>query len=214
MRIAIIGSTGRTGIEITRQALGAGYHVTALARTPEKMPFEHPALRIYQGDALLCDAVEVVKDSDVVIIAIGGTFLQDGSTRSHATERFIHGMQNYGPKRLIVISSAGVGDSYEQLSQEGKNVVDKVIRVAVDDHERQETLVRESGLDWTILRPGGLTTDALQSYQADATGTVAITSISRASVADFALAAIGNQATIGQIYTFATERGDAVPTTR
>lgn len=50
-------------------------------------------------------------------------------------------------------STYGIGETYHRLPLALKVFFTLVIRPQVDDHEHQERLVKESGLDWTILRP-------------------------------------------------------------
>lgn len=97
-------------------------------------------------------------------------------------------MQEQGVRRLIVISALGVGDSYSQVPLFFKAILNTVLRHAYDDKEKQEKLVRESGLDWIIIRPGGLGDGPLTgSYQAGLDGDVRSAQVSRADVAHFAL---------------------------
>ena len=62
-------------------------------------------------------------------------------------------MREHGVQRLVVQSTYGIGETYAQLPFGLKLFFTLAIRPQVRDHERQEQLVRESGLDWTILRP-------------------------------------------------------------
>jgi uncharacterized protein YbjT (DUF2867 family) len=65
-------------------------------------------------------------------------------------------------------------------------VVGVILQRPFADHERQEQLVQNSGLDWVIVRPGRLTNGpARRQYQRSAEITPVPRSISRADVADF-----------------------------
>src|SRR5699024_7366992 len=122
---------------------------------------------------------------DAVIVSLGGAQLKDTSTRSVGTQRLVEAMRQREVPRIIIVSSAGVGDSIHQLDAQGQYVVETIIKEAVEDHGRQEALVQESGLQWTVVRPGGLTTDPLVEYTADHSGEIRISSIPRACVANF-----------------------------
>jgi|SRR5690625_534284 len=201
MKIAVVGSTGRTGFEIVQQALARGHHVRAWARTPEKMATTHPQLQIDTVDILHTDLAPALQDVDAVIVSLGGAQLKDTSTRSTGTQRLVDAMQKQGVDRIVIISSAGVGDSIHQLDEQGQHVVRTIIKEAVEDHGRQEALVQQSDLRWTILRPGGLSAEPLTRYEADTTGTLRISRISRAAVADLALNALEDDQSVGKIYT-------------
>ncbi|MFT4977669.1 MAG: hypothetical protein ACI8S6_003576 [Myxococcota bacterium] len=103
---------------------------------------------------------------------------------------------------MLIVSTIGVGDSIKQVGVAARFFVRTVIRKAVADHGRQEALVRDSGLRWTIGRPGGLSdasgTDG--QYQADPDGTITVSQIARADVAHFLLSALEDPATEGRIY--------------
>jgi|SRR5690554_5044390 len=200
MKIVIVGSTGRTGMEVVTQALARGHQVCAWARTPEKMPLEHPNLEVLAIDILSSELEAALTGAQAVIVSLGGAHLKDTATRSEGTKRLIEAMQRADVDRLVVVSTAGVGSSFDQLSPRGQEVVRTVIKEAVEDHGRQEALVTSSGLRWTIGRPGGLGTGPLSSYVADPNGEIQIGGIDRACVADFALNAIENDATVGKIF--------------
>jgi len=65
-----------------------------------------------------------------------------------------------------------------------------VLKAALADHEKQEDLVMQSPLDWTIVRPGAFTegdrTDAYQQRFSPASRDITL-KISTANVADFML---------------------------
>lgn len=206
MKIAVVGSTGRTGLEIVTQSLKRGHDVVAWARTPAKMTVEHDRLTTHQVDILHSPLAPALEGVDAVIVSLGGAQLKDTSTRSVGTQRLVEAMRQREVPRIIIVSSAGVGDSIHQLDAQGQYVVETIIKEAVEDHGRQEALVQESGLQWTIVRPGGLTTDPLVEYTADHSGEIRISSIPRACVADFALNALEDDATIERIYALRAEQ--------
>lgn len=204
MKIAVVGSTGRTGLEVVNQALTRGHSVRAWARTPAKLALDHPQLQKDTVDVLQTDLTAPLQGVDAVIVCLGGAQLKDGSTRSNGTQRIVDAMEQNNVPRIVIVSSAGVGESIHQLDAQGRHVVQNIINVAVEDHGRQEALVQKSALQWTILRPGGLSNDGLQAYDVDDSGQKTIGRIPRASVADFALNALEDTQTIGKIYTLHT----------
>jgi nucleoside-diphosphate-sugar epimerase len=73
--------------------------------------------------------------------------------RSRGTANVIDAMRATGTRRLIVQSTYGIGETYANVPLSLKAFFTFVIRPQVTDHVRQEELVRESGLDWTVVRP-------------------------------------------------------------
>jgi uncharacterized protein YbjT (DUF2867 family) len=60
MRLLVLGATGGVGIEILRQALERGHHVTALVRSPEALKPFADKITIVQGDILNSKTLENV----------------------------------------------------------------------------------------------------------------------------------------------------------
>jgi len=81
-----------------------------------------------------------------------------GGLRSEGTRNIVQAMQAVGVRRLICQTTLGVGESWGNLNLLWKTVMFRgLLRRAFDDHVRQEEIVRSSGLDWTIVRPGAFT---------------------------------------------------------
>ncbi len=155
MKLLIFGSTGGTGKELLKQALDQGHAVAAFARDPAKLDdIEHPSLQLVRGDVLDPAAVEgAVGGQDAVFCAIGAG-AERTTLREDGTRNIVQAMEKTGVKRLICQSSLGVGDSRANLPFFTKYiVVPFFLRHAFADHERQEAVVKQSALDWTIVRP-------------------------------------------------------------
>lgn len=192
MNVLILGSTGGTGRELVKQALDQDHTVTAYARDPAKIEdIQHPGLKVVRGDVLDKSAVETaVAGQDAIIVAIG-TGPKRTTLRQEGTRITVEAMQGTGVKRLICLSSLGVGDSRANLPFFTKYIIVPVfLRHAFEDHERQEVVVRQSALDWTIVRPPHLKDGprtGVYRHGFLATDTQIKGWISRADVADFML---------------------------
>jgi uncharacterized protein YbjT (DUF2867 family) len=156
MKILIFGATGTIGRELVTQALELGHTVTAFARDPSKLAISNANLQIFEGDVMDSASVDrVVVGHEAVLIALGAGI--SGQVRSTGTRNIIKAMQNSGVRRLICISSLGVGDSRGNLNFFWKYLmIGMLLRAAFADHISQEDHVIASGLDWTIVRPAGL----------------------------------------------------------
>lgn len=158
MGLVVFGATGKTGKEIVKQLLARGHKVTAFARDPSKMTIEHSDLKITSGNVFDLNAVaRAIQGQDAVICALGTNDLGRTTVRSEGTANIIKAMKENHVNRLIVISAMGIAESWSTLSLVNKLFFVTLLRNTRQDHEEQEVLVKESGLDWTILRPSGLT---------------------------------------------------------
>jgi uncharacterized protein YbjT (DUF2867 family) len=190
MKVLIIGSTGGTGQLIVREARARGHEVVALVRSKEKgasLGPVHLALGDATDEAALAAALQ---GCDAVICALGTPMspFKEVTLLSTATAALIRAMKAQKIRRLVCITGMGAGDS----KGHGGFIFDRIfnplmLRKVYVDKNRQEGLIRDSGLDWTIIRPSVLN-------DKPATGQVrALTdlsnfhggSISRADVAQF-----------------------------
>lgn len=201
MLIAIVGAAGRTGQELVAQALKDGHQVRALTRDPARIQDAPEGVDVVRADLLEPETLPAaLSDVDAVLVSLGGQQRNDASTRSQGTSNLIGVMETLGLRRLLVVSTAGVGESFHQLSEGGQQAVQTVIRVAVEDHTRQEDLVRSSDLDWTIARPGGLMSGPETDYIADDTNRIQINAVNRAALARFLLDSLANEQSIGKTF--------------
>jgi uncharacterized protein YbjT (DUF2867 family) len=157
MKLIVFGATGSVGRLIVEQALQQGHQVTAFARRPEALRVEDPRLRRVVGDVLDAGAVaDAVRGHDAVLIALGAG--RKGGVRANGTRNVIAAMKRHAVRRLVCQSTLGAGDSRRTLTFFWKYVMfGLLLRPAMADHEEQEALVRQSGLDWTIVRPSAFT---------------------------------------------------------
>lgn len=157
MRIFVIGASGGVGSRFVQQARAAGHTVTAFSRHPEALAGE--GVDAVAGDATQAQPLgDAMAGHDAVAIAIGGG-LSDRTTRHVATGHAIAAMQAHGIERVVAVSSLGAGDSYGRVGFATKAIMKTLLRNALKDHNAQEQALQASGLDYTILRPGGLTND-------------------------------------------------------
>ena len=190
MNIIIFGATGSIGRHLVDQALSQGHNVTAFARDPARISVQHANLAKYAGDVLDPDAVsKAVAGHDAVLIALGAG--RKGGIRSAGTKNVIDGMVQHGVKRLVCETTLGAGDSYGVLNFFWKRLMfGLLLRPAFADHQAQEIHIRDSGLDWVIVRPAAFTDGpATDDYQHGfaATERTLTFKISRADVAGFML---------------------------
>src|SRR5271165_4584923 len=158
--ILVIGASKGIGLETTRQALDAGHDVRALARSADAMTLSNPKLEKFRGDALKSEDVEAALVGVTVVIQTLGVGLGDLFRPVHlfsdATRVLIAAMQAHGVKRLISVTGFGAGDSRASIGCLQRLPFQIVFGRAYEDKSVQERLIKKSGLDWTIARPGVL----------------------------------------------------------
>ncbi|MGB7300362.1 MAG: SDR family oxidoreductase [Burkholderiaceae bacterium] len=186
MKVIIFGATGTVGRHLVEQAVLAGDEVSAFARR------DKPAsngVHWIQGDVLNRLAVsEAVAGHDAVFCALGAG--RHGGVRSEGTANIIAAMKDNGVRRLICQSTLGAGDSDGNLTFFWRYFMfGFLLRPAFADHQAQEKHVRNSGLEWTIVRPAAFTDGPLTGrYQHGFSGSSPrglSLKISRADVAHF-----------------------------
>ncbi len=189
MKIAVFGATGGVGRAFVTQALAAGHALTALARDPARLDIEDARLSVVAGNVLDAASVaKTVEGCDAVLCTLGNTANNPDLVVSKGTAEIIRAMEAHAVRRLVVISSLGVGDSKDQVPFAFKMLMKTVLRKAMEDKEAQEALVQRSHLDWTIIRPGGLNNEpASGNYKAGLDRSIGAGMVSRADVAAFAL---------------------------
>ncbi len=158
MKILILGATGGTGAELVRQGLERGHDVSVLVRSPE--PAAMPSsVRVFKGDLLDISTLGVpLQGQDAVLSAIGTKLSRKPTTQlSDGARNLISALEHSGPKRLIVITGIGAGDSRGHGSFLYNHAVLPILLNEIyKDKTRQEELIRASSLDWTIVRPAEL----------------------------------------------------------
>ena len=193
MNLLIIGATGGTGRELVEQALSQGHTVTAFVRNPAKVKIEHERLTVVKGNILEYDSVEnAVKGKDAVLSALGHKrWLVKNTILSEGTKSIIQAMEKHGVKRFVCETALGIGDSRGKLGlYYTLFVIPFLLYFYFKDKELQERYIRESNLDWTIVRPGQLTNGrkrGVYRHGPQVGNRFFTVRVSRADVADFML---------------------------
>ena len=149
------------------------------------------------------DAVEqAIHGQDAVVCVLGSGKKLTGTVRSEGTHQIIQAMEATGVRRLICQSTLGTGDSWGSLNFYWKYIMfGFILRHVFADHEKQESYVRQSQLDWTIVRPGAfLDGKRTGHYRHGFPGTDKSShlKISRADVADFILKQLNDKTYLHQ----------------
>ena len=191
MNLLILGATGPTGRHLLDQALNAGHEVTALVRNAGWLTISHPGLAAVIGDATDAAILEnALRGKQAVLSALGAGNSLKSDIASRAVAALIPALKAQSARRLIFLSAFGVGESFTQASLLQKVVYKTLTRLIFADKVKADTMMRGSGLDWTLVYPTWLTNGPRTGKYRVGEQLVmqGMAKISRADVADFMLA--------------------------
>ncbi|NKI33538.1 NAD(P)-dependent oxidoreductase [Croceivirga thetidis] len=167
MKILLLGATGRTGRLVLKYLINNGHKVHCLARKTYRIE-QHNNVKLFEGDPTnKKDLKKAIYGTDYVISVLNisrksdfpwaplrtsKTFLSD--VLKELTEL----AEEIQIKRLIVCSAWGVSESRKDIPIWFRWTIDNSnIGWAYKDHHRQEEIIIKSKINWTIVRPVGLT---------------------------------------------------------
>lgn len=162
-KVLVIGASRGIGLATVKRALDCGHAVRAMARSAVQIPLRHKSLEKVTGDALKeADVAAALAGIDVVIQALGvraGPQMIFGPITlfSKATRVLVPAMETVGVTRLISVTGFGAGDSRAAIGCLQYVPFRLLLGQAYDDKSVQETVIKDSALDWTLVRPGVLT---------------------------------------------------------
>jgi putative NADH-flavin reductase len=195
-KVLVIGASRGIGLAVVKRALERGHGVRAFARSAARIGIDSPRLERVEGDARSPgDLRRALPGTDAVVLSLGvppnpGFVIGPVNLFSAATRALLPAMEEAGVKRLIAVTGFGAGDSRAAIPLLQRLPFLLVFGRAYADKDIQERLIRDSELDWTIVRPGVLTngrsTGRYRVLPEPATWRNGI--ISRADVADFIVA--------------------------
>ncbi|MET8337442.1 NAD(P)H-binding protein [Streptosporangium canum] len=193
--IVVTGATGNVGRTLVRLLTEAGEPVTAVSRniTESDVPRGVPAVAADLADpASLRPALD---GADAMFLLISGDFTSAAGDPSGVVSDLLDEAKARGVGRIVLLSSQGVATRPHSLSH-GK------MGQSIED------AVRRSGMDWTILRPGGFASNAYAWAESARTrravaapfGDVGLPFIDPADIAEVAAAALRVDGHVGQVY--------------
>lgn len=165
MRVLVAGAHGKTARRLVRALVGNGHEVRGLVRKEDQLADveadgAEPVLVDLENDEVDGRVGEAVAGCDAVVFAAGAG-PGSGEARKETMDyggaaRLIEAAEKNGAGRYLMLSSIGAGDP-----EAGPEAMRPYLRAKAKADGR----LRESGLEWTIIRPGSLTDE-------EGTGTV------------------------------------------
>ncbi|WP_405595735.1 SDR family oxidoreductase [Streptomyces sp. NBC_01410] len=158
MRLLLLGATGPTGLQLVGQALDQRHHVTALVRSPEKLPRVDGRLTVLLGD--VADEQELATAAvgqDAVLSTMGTGWSLTSDIVSRTVDALVPAMHDAGVDRLIFLSAFGVNETYAQASLPQRLFYRTMLRKIYPDKGKADRRLLASDLDVTLVYPVTLT---------------------------------------------------------
>jgi putative NADH-flavin reductase len=186
--------------------------VIAVTRRPDKFPQQHPNLTVARADVLDASAVEgVVSGADAILSTLGAPYgRKQVAVYSVGVRNILTAMERHQVRRIVVVSSsatdpkpyADAGFFFNRVVQ--PFVVNVLGKTVYEDMRRMEELIRNSEVDWTIVRPSGLfDADFVSDYEL-AENHIAGRFTARSDLAAAMLAQIDDERYVRKILAIAT----------
>jgi uncharacterized protein YbjT (DUF2867 family) len=199
-QVLIFGGTRGTGFETARLLRERGDPVTVLVREgSDASALEALGTTIVRGNALDGDAIEAAFASGPFTAAVntlGGKRGELPRPDIEGTKQIAAGAKRAGVKRNIMVTAIGAGDSQSAVAPKVLEVLGEVLNMKTE----AENILQDSGLDYTILRPGGMTNDPASGTAIRTEDHNRMGVINRADLAALVVNCLDDDETIGKIY--------------
>jgi uncharacterized protein YbjT (DUF2867 family) len=200
--ILVFGGTTGVGLETVRQLRKNGEAVTVLVRETSDLAGLNAigGVTTTVGDALDTESVTRAYASgeyELVISTLGGHIETGFEVDSVGNIHAIDGAKAAGVDRFVLVTSVGSGDSRAAAPAKMLQALAKVLV----EKEKAERHLIDSGLTWTIIRPGFLKNKPANGQGILTQDTSAIGVVGRAEVARLIVESVRNESAYGQIYS-------------
>lgn len=202
--VLVLGGTRATGLEVVRLLRARGDEVVVLARpASDASAAEALGARIVRGDALepadLTAALTVARPGGgfrAIVSTLGGRNLSGPRPDFEATRNAVDAARFAGIRRFVLVTVIGAGESRDAAPA----IARYVLRHVIPEKTKAEDYLRTSGLDYTIVRPGGLLDKPAEGRAYLTEDTRAMSWIRRADLAGLLVQALDDPRAIGKTY--------------
>ena len=145
MHVAVLGAGGKGGSQITKELASRGHQVTAISRSPEKIPAGE-GITAVQGDAADVDALAAqIKGVDAVISALHFDVTAD---------KLLSAVKSAGVDRLLVMGGAASLKNAEGVRiYDSPTFPEHIKPFVIGGIHFLDALREESEVDWTFFSP-------------------------------------------------------------
>lgn len=205
--VLIFGATRNTGLEVAKILTARGDKVTAFVReSSDRSGLEPLGVDFVVGDALDLPSVEAAfQDREYTsVLTTIACFSCDPKPDYLGNRNVFDAAEAAGVKRVVLMTTVGAGDSYDAAPLPARNFLKDILplKTQAEDH------LKTKNLDYTIIRPGGLTNGPRtgRGYLSNSRDAFGI--INRSDLADLVVEVIDDNNTIGK--TLAAADADKV----
>ena len=159
MKVLVAGAHGKTARRLVRMLAEGGHEVRGLVRKEEQMPDveadgAEPALVDLEEEEVEGAVGQAVQGCDAIVFAAGAG-PGSGAARKETMDyggaaKLVGAAERHGVRRYLMLSSMGAGEP-----ESGSEAMQPYLFAKASADER----LKESDLDYTIIRPGGLTNE-------------------------------------------------------
>lgn len=157
MNVTILGASGATGAELTRQALDRGHTVTAITRNPDRitLPVSERLTRVV-GDVLEPESIErALKGARIVLSGLGIA----GKDAPGALTAGARAAVDAEPEFVVWLAAFGTGDSAPQAGTFTRGLLKTFMKNEMEDRTTADAIVlRNRG---TVFHAGPLSNGEL-----------------------------------------------------
>ncbi len=158
--VAILGASGKLGLQLVNRALDLGHWVNAFVRETHKLKRQNELLTVYAGDATTGDGLAAALEGCPYVIS---ALDPGGGAMTRFVSQLTKELEGKRVRRLVFISRLGVGDSAGQSRQASGLIMpwaaSTLKKAELEDFARAEGVLRVSRLPYLILRTTRLTDD-------------------------------------------------------
>ncbi len=168
MKVVVFGASGRVGSRVVELLLAEGREVFAVVHTHDIFQGT-PHLHVRQLDIHDAKAVaDVLADADAVISTLSNWGSEHGDVLAAAMRAIIPAMDAAGVKRIVSLTgnAAFTADDEPTLVQKANRaMLSKVAPKVLADGEAHMAILKESDLDWTVIRSPVMNGLGSESYK-------------------------------------------------
>ncbi len=198
--VLVVGGTRGTGLEVVRVLRGRGDDVVVLARpAADASAAGQLGARIVRGDAMNpADLAAALASGEFrAVVSTLGARSVDGPRPDFAGNRnAVDAARAAGVRRFVLVTVIGAGDSLQAAPWIARRMLASVIT----EKTQAEEHLRASGLDYTLIRPGGLLDKEAQNRAYLTGDTRAMSWIRRADLARLIVQSLDDPRAIGKTY--------------
>jgi putative NADH-flavin reductase len=156
MKICVFGAAGRTGIEVVHCARAHGFEVVAFVRGAGSNQCFPMDVAVKRGDVMdYASVLEAMRGSDAVISVLGHVKGSDPFMQTKGMINLVKAMGETGIKRVLSLTGTGArvkGDTPSISDRVLNYIVGMVDPERINDGVEHIKVLRESNLDWTVVR--------------------------------------------------------------